>query len=176
LISQKGIDILINAFIRAQNEIPNARLKIIGYGPEETSIRDIIALNNIRDKVEFIKSVPHSNLAEQYRGARVLVLPSVIPEGFGMTPVEAGACGVPTLTFGLGGTSEIVVDCETGIISEIGVDNLAIQLIRIMSDDDLADSMGIAAHNRVLENFSWTVIGEKFDMLFKDIVVEMKNS
>jgi len=175
LITQKGIDILINAFIKAQLEIPETRLKIIGYGPEETSIRDIIDVNNIGDKIEFIKSVPHSKLVEQYRGARVLVLPSVIPEGFGMTPVEAGACGVPTLTFGLGGTSEIVKDGQTGIISEMGVDNLSAHLVRVMKDDDLADQMGAAARNRILENFSWAVIGDKFDMLFKEIVDTKRN-
>jgi len=170
LITQKGIDILINAFIKTQSEIPDARLKIIGYGPEEASIRDIIEVNNVSDKVEFIKSVPHGKLVEHYQNARVLVLPSVIPEGFGMTPVEAGACGVPTLTFGLGGTAEIIIDGETGIISEKDTDNLAQQMIRIMNDDNLADQMGNAARNRVLDNFGWDVIGERFDDLFRNII------
>ncbi len=142
LIRQKGIDLLIEAFIDLKKQFPDAKLQIIGYGAEKENIQKIIRQGSFENAVSMIDAVPHDSLPDIYRKAKVLVLPSLIPEGLGMTPAEAGLCGVPCITFGLGGTSEIVVDGKTGLIVGPSNDELASALIRLFKDDEFTDDLG----------------------------------
>jgi glycosyltransferase involved in cell wall biosynthesis len=170
LIEQKGVDVLIDAFSSVLKAVPEAELEIIGYGPERDALVRKIRESRMQDSVSLCDRVSYDELPERYGGARVLVLPSLIPEGLGMTAVEAAACGIPTVTFGLGGTSELVVDGETGLVVEQGKESLAESLISILTDDDLADRLGENARRKVAGQYSWDVLSTKFDRLFREIV------
>ncbi|OGC96538.1 MAG: hypothetical protein A2W25_02580 [candidate division Zixibacteria bacterium RBG_16_53_22] len=170
LISQKGINLLIDAFGEIVKKIPDARLEIIGYGPEKANILDSISRKGVAERVFLVDAVPHDGLAEIYRRARILALPSLIPEGLGMTPAEAGLCGVPTVTFGLGGTREIIQDGRTGIIAEQSAKGLYSALIRLMEDDALADLMGGNAAEFLREKIGWHAVAARFDSLFSEAV------
>jgi len=170
LIEQKGVGILLDAFCEVIKKIPEARLEIIGYGPQKEYLVDKIGDANLFNAVKISDPVGYDFLPEKYRSARVLALPSLIPEGLGMTAVEAGACGVPTVTFGLGGTSEYVINEDTGIIVDKNKKALAEGMIRILSDDALADRMGQNARQSTLERYLWPVISEKFDRLFRQLI------
>jgi glycosyltransferase involved in cell wall biosynthesis len=166
LIKQKGIELLIEAFIDIKREIPDARLEIIGYGPELEHIVSIIKENNIESSVKITESVPHDSLPELYRTVRILTLPSLIPEGLGMTPVEAGLCGVPTVTFGKGGTSEIIINDKTGLVVESGRESLRDGLKKLLLNDLLTDQMGLNAREYLLQTITWQIVASKFDNLF----------
>jgi len=172
LIKQKGIEILLDAFSSALRKAPEAELEIIGYGPEKDDLARKVKQLRIEGSVSLCDRVSYAELPERYGGARALALPSLIPEGLGMTAVEAGACGVPTVTFGLGGTSETVVDGETGLVVDQSRESLADGLIRILTDDDLAGRLGENARKKVVEQYSWDVISKKFDKLFRQIIEE----
>ncbi len=172
LIKQKGIEILIDSFSSVIREVPEAELEIIGYGPEKDALVKKIKEFRMEDSVSLRDRVSYDELPERYGSARVLALPSLIPEGLGMTAVEAGACGVPTVTFGLGGTSELVVHGETGLVVDQSRESLADGLISILTDNDLADRLGENARRKVAEQYSWDVISEKFDKLFREIIEE----
>jgi len=176
LISQKGINLLIDTFAGIVKKIPDARLEIIGYGPEKGIILEAISRNSMISSVFLVDAVPHDSLPEIYRRARILVLPSLIPEGLGMTPAEAGLCGVPTVTFGLGGTKEIIQDGRTGIIAEQSADGLYEALIRLMEDDGLADSMGRNAVEFLREKIGWHGVTARFDSLFSGIIANSGKS
>jgi glycosyltransferase involved in cell wall biosynthesis len=170
LIKQKGIDLLLNAFVDTIRQVPDARLEIIGYGPEKANIQTIVRTNHLDESVMIIDTVPHDELAQVYRRARVLVLPSLIPEGLGMTPAEAGLCGVPTITFGLGGTKEIVLNGHTGIVVEPNSGALRDGLLRMLTDNHLADELGRNARTFLLDVISWPKIASRFDSLFREII------
>ena len=172
LIKQKGIEILIDSFSSVIRELPEAELEIIGCGPQKDTLVRRIREFRMEDSISLCDRVSYDELPERYGGARALALPSLIPEGLGMTAVEAGACGIPTVTFGLGGTSELVVDGETGLVVDQSSESLADGLIRILTDDDLVDRLGENARKKVAEQYSWDVISEKFDKLFREIVGE----
>lgn len=172
LIRQKGINLLIEAFADVAAAVPDARLEIIGYGPEREAILQMMQSRGIGKNVTLIDMVPHDSLPDIYRRARVLVLPSLIPEGLGMTPAEAGLCGVPAVTFGLGGTGEIVIDGRTGIIPELSAVGLRDALLRIMQDDALADRLGDGAREFLPGKIGWESIAEKFDALFSEAAAE----
>jgi len=65
-------------------------------------------------EVTFLSRVDDGALRELYRGARAVIMPNV--EDFGITAVEAMACGRPVVAFGEGGGAESVIDGETGIL------------------------------------------------------------
>lgn len=170
LIKQKGVDMLIEAYSLVKKSYPDAGLEIIGYGPEKRRILRIVETMGLRQDVTFSDAVEYDALIEKYRAARILAFPSLIGEGFGMTVAEAAACGIPTVTFGMGGTAELVVNGETGIIVNSNIESLADGLKRIYSDDLLADRLGERARKRIEGFYNWNVIGDKFDRFFRDIV------
>ena len=172
LIKQKGVEVLLDAFSKVIRKAPEAELEIIGYGPEKDNLIRKVKDLRMENSVRLCDPVSYNELPERYGSARVLALPSRVPEGLGMTAVEAGACGVPTVTFGLGGTSELVVHEETGLVVDQSSEALAEGLISILTDDDLADRLGGNARKKVAEEYGWDVISKKFDRLFREIIEE----
>lgn len=170
LIEQKGVMILLEAFGQATREFPDAKLEIVGYGPQKRELLNKISYQGLTESVKLSDPVDYGLLPKKYRSARVLALPSLIPEGLGMTAVEAASCGVPTITFGLGGTSELVVDSDTGVVAEMGRKPLAAGLIRLLTDDSLVDKLGRRAREVVSERYAWPVITEQFDTLFRRLI------
>jgi glycosyltransferase involved in cell wall biosynthesis len=172
LIKQKGMDLLVAAFVDVIRSVPDARLQIIGYGPERANIENIISSHHFEHAVKIIDMVGHDDLPVIYNNSRILVLPALIGEGLGMTPAEAGACGVPTVTFGLGGTSELVIDGQTGLIVKPQIATLRDGLLKLLQDDNLADELGRHARERVTSLFGWDAVIDKFDALFSEIIYE----
>jgi glycosyltransferase involved in cell wall biosynthesis len=170
LIQQKGIDLLIDSFVEIIKQVPDARLEIIGYGPEREYIDSILQAHHLQNSVTIVDILPHDDLPAVYARCRILVLPALIPEGLGMTPAEAGLCGVPTVTFGLGGTSEIVKDGQTGLIVQPTREALRDGLLKLLTNDSLVDELGQNARAFLNNVISWPQIAAKFDKLFRDVI------
>ncbi|MGA7615853.1 MAG: glycosyltransferase [Thermoanaerobaculia bacterium] len=83
-------------------------LVVIGEGPMLPDLR-----RKGSDTVRFLGAVPRETLIDHLTRARSLILPGV--EDFGITPLEAMACGTPVVAFGEGGVTESVIDGETGV-------------------------------------------------------------
>jgi glycosyltransferase involved in cell wall biosynthesis len=170
LIKQKGIDLLIDSFIDILKIMPDARLEIVGYGAEKDNIEKKVISTGIETSIIMTDIVSHDKLPDVYCRARVIALPSLIPEGLGLTVAEAGLCGVPCVTFGLGGTAEIVVDEKTGLIVEPTRQALTRGLLKILSDDNLADKLGGNARNHLIKLIGWPQIADKFNRLYTEIL------
>ena len=99
----KRIDVALEAFRRL-----NRRLIVIGDGTQRAELQSVAPAN-----VEFIRRVSDEDLRGFYRRCRALIMPGI--EDFGMTPVEAQACGRPVICYGEGGGVETVADGRTGL-------------------------------------------------------------
>lgn len=99
----KRIELALHAFRRLDR-----RLVVVGSGTQERDLRAIAPAN-----VLFAGRVSDEELRSFFRRCRGLVFPGI--EDFGMTPVEAQACGRPVICYGEGGTLESVMDGRTGI-------------------------------------------------------------
>lgn len=114
LVRHKRVDVALEAARRA-----GRRFKVVGTGPEFEDLRA-----RFGDSVEFLGRVSDDELARLYSGARALVVPNV--EEFGIAAVEVQAAGRPVIARNAGGTSETVIDGETGVLVERGdADELA---------------------------------------------------
>jgi glycosyltransferase involved in cell wall biosynthesis len=103
LVPYKRIDLAIETF-----NSTGEKLKIVGTGPDLRKLRRKAGPN-----IAFLGQVPAEDLRALYRKARALILPG--EEDFGITAVEAQACGTPVIAFGRGGTLESIVAGQTGL-------------------------------------------------------------
>lgn len=103
LVPYKRIDLAVEVF-----NLRGWPLKIVGTGPESRRLRKASGPN-----IEFLGPLPQERLLPLYQGARALLLPG--EEDFGITALEAQACGVPVIAYGRGGARETVIPGETGL-------------------------------------------------------------
>jgi glycosyltransferase involved in cell wall biosynthesis len=106
LVPYKLIDLAVAAFNRVR--LP---LKIVGQGPEEKKLRRLAG-----PTVSWLGAVGADDLRLLYQGARALIMPG--EEDFGITALEAQACGTPVIALGRGGALESVRPHETGLFFE----------------------------------------------------------
>lgn len=104
LVPYKRVDLAIRAF----NEL-HLPLVVIGEGPEYRRLKAMAGKT-----VLFQGWVSDEEVREAYQGCRALIFPGV--EDFGLTPVEAQACGKPVIAFGVGGVTESVQEGVTGLL------------------------------------------------------------
>ena len=104
LIGHKRVEVALEAALWAAQPI-----KVVGSGPDLRRLR-----NAYGSTAQFLGRVPEKTLLDLYAGARALVVPNV--EEFGIASVEAQAAGRPVIGATVGGTSETVIDGETGVL------------------------------------------------------------
>lgn len=187
LSPEKGLHDLIEASTPVLDAHPSARIDLIGaagslpreyivdvshdplvqslarfYG--DTSYFDALAAmvpERHRERIRFVGALPHTEIIDRMRQAAVLVNPSY-SESFGMTVVEAMACGLPTITTAVGGMQETVVDQSTGIVVPCGDPGaIAAALSTMLSDSERRNAFGRAGRQRVLDLFSWQRVAER---------------
>ena len=126
MVPYKKIDLIIKAF----NTIPDFKLKVIGKGPQAAYLKSIAG-----DNVEILGHQPFDDLVHLIRNSRVLILAAF--EDFGITSLEAQACGIPVIALNKGGYLESVIEDTTGVLY----------------DDQSVESL-IDGFNRFIENES----------------------
>jgi phosphatidylinositol alpha-1,6-mannosyltransferase len=176
VVERKGHDMVIRALSRVIVTHPDARYVICGGGAEEDvgRLRALAAAEGVTDLVVFAGHVPEEDVADLYRCCSVCVMPSrILPngdaEGFGITYLEAGACGKPVIGGRQAGVLDAIVDGQTGLLVDPR-DPRAIgdAVVHILDDPDLAAAMGEAGRARVLSSFTWARIASRYLALLHD--------
>ena len=106
LAPYKRVDIVIGAF----KEMPEKKLKIFGSGVDMKRLQKLAAG---AANIEFLGRVEDDDLAKLYRNAQAFIHPQ--EEDFGISPVEAMACGCPVIAYHKGGAAETIIEGQTGI-------------------------------------------------------------
>jgi Glycosyltransferase len=115
LVKLKKVENLIIAFKEVLSKIPDAELYIVGIGPQESMLKNLVEQLKIASKVHFTGYVSEEEKITLMKHAWVLVQPSVA-EGFGLVLVEANACKTPVIAVDSGGPREVVRDGENGYL------------------------------------------------------------
>ena len=153
---QKGLDILLRAFAEVKRTNAGIALVLIGRpGGAESGLRTLALDLGIAKDVLFFESVPHAQVGLYLEHAKAFCLPSRA-EAFGIAILEAGAYRLPVVASRVGGIPEIVIDEETGLLTEPeDVAALAAALGRVLRDRELARDLGERLYRRVVSHFSW---------------------
>jgi colanic acid/amylovoran biosynthesis glycosyltransferase len=152
--------LVLMAFQQAMRKVPNARLIMAGDGELLETCRTLAKAWQIEKSVEFLGAVPHARVHELFARACCFAQHSVMPsygdaEGTPNTILEAGAAALPVVATRHAGIPDIVVDGETGFLSdERDVESMANNLVRMLSDPKTAESIGSTARQRIREKFS----------------------
>jgi mannosyltransferase len=116
-------------------------------------LKDEVAAAGLSDRILFRDEVPVEDVPRHFQALDLYVAPQRW-EGFGLTPLEAMACGAPAVATRVGAFEELVVPGETGTLCDIeDLDKITADMIDLMSDPDRLRRMSAAAHDHVQRNF-----------------------
>jgi len=138
----KGLVTLLNAFELVHRKDPQSKLVMIGpdFGMKKV-LHSIIAERNIPGVV-FRNPVPYRQLVDIYRSLDVAVSPSSF-EVFGMSNLEAMACGRPVVSTNIGGASDLIEEGYDGYLVQPGDhEALASQILNLLQDEERAKTIG----------------------------------
>lgn len=151
-VAQKGLDLLLTAWVRVQAQLPAARLRVLGDGPLTAALQAQAQALGVAASVQWL--APTAQVQAQYRQAAVFVLPSRF-EGMPLALLEAQALGVPAVAFDCPTGPAEIISADTGVVVPPG-DTLALAdaLLRLLADAPLRERMGQAAIARSRAAFS----------------------
>ena len=163
-IEWKGIQYLLEAFTDVIKKVPDAKLVMVGTGPQLKEI------NKFREKyvgsVFLLNFINHEEMPYIYTGCDVFVLPSLF-EIFGNVVLEAMASGKPVIGSDVGGMKEIIVHGKTGFrVQPKNSKQLSEYIIKVLTDESLKNRLGINARLRATETYSTEVVCNKIEEIY----------
>lgn len=165
----KGLEYLIGAFERVIKEI-DARLVLVGEGPLENAIRELVRQKALQEKVRFagFQSNPYRYMAR----SSVFAFPS-LSEGFGMVLVESMACGLPVVAANcVAGPSEVLLNGKCGILVPVADEKaLARAIVSLLTDTALRERLISVAIERVSE-FEPAKVVASYEQLFLELCTD----
>lgn len=148
----KRVDLIIRAVARLRDRGTQARLLIAGRGDAAPALEALRDQLNLQERVEFLGFVDESEKIELFRKSWVHVLTSP-KEGWGISNLEAAACGTPTVASDAPGLRDSVVDGETGFLVPHGdVEALADRLASLLQDRELRERLAAGARRFALRH------------------------
>lgn len=158
---------VIRIFAKVSASIP-ATLVMVGDGPDRGLAQEEARTLGVADRVQFLGRI--ENVAPLLSSADLFLLPSET-ESFGLSALEALACGVPVVASATGGIPEVVREGVTGALRPIGdIDGMADAAIGILSDEAVLNRMRTAAAADARQRFSESRIIGQYESVYEDAV------
>ncbi len=155
---------VVRIFARVRRATP-ATLVLVGDGPDRDAAEQEADRLGLRADVRFPGKV--DRVADLLRGSDLFLLPSQM-ESFGLSGLEAMACGVPVLATRTGGLPEVVVEGETGYLLPVGaVEEFADRALAVLGDAALHARLRAAAAARARE-FSAERVVPRYEALYEE--------
>jgi N-acetyl-alpha-D-glucosaminyl L-malate synthase BshA len=152
---------------RVTRECP-AVLLMVGEGPERSSAQALARRLGIHDRVRFLGT--QESVEEIVGMADVFLLPSEL-ESFGLSALEAMACGVPVVGSDAGGLPEVVQHSETGFLLPVGdVEGMSARTLEILKNDERRREMGSAGRRRAESLFGADRIVSQYERFYERIM------
>jgi glycosyltransferase involved in cell wall biosynthesis len=166
MLPYKGHRTLLEAAPRVFSACPATRVFFVGAlenPPYERALREIVSTRGLDDRVRFTGW--RQDIHDVVAAMDVVVVATTTPEPAALMLMEAGAVGRPVIATRTGGTPEIIVDGETGLLFPPGdADALAYRIVHLLRDAPFAEALGRRARARVEERFSQRLhLAQMFD-------------
>ncbi len=150
----KGVDLLLRAVARLAREGLRVDFKVAGAGDARPELEQLMGELGVEDRVIFLGFVDERTKIDLMRTSWVHGLTSP-KEGWGITVLEAGACGTPSVASDAPGLREAVLDGRTGLLVPHGdVEALAAAIRRLVTDRELREQLAARAR-AYAESLSW---------------------
>ncbi|SDN50187.1 phosphatidylinositol alpha-1,6-mannosyltransferase [Actinomyces ruminicola] len=162
LVARKGQDSLIAAWPRVVEQVPDARLVVVGWGPYAKKLALLRRSSPVREAIILTGKVPYEELPGHVAMGDVFAMPcrtrgkGLDVEGLGIVFLEASAAGLPVIAGTSGGAPETVVEGVTGnVVNGRDEDALVTALVRQLTDPELRARMGAAGRSLMVEKWTW---------------------
>jgi D-inositol-3-phosphate glycosyltransferase len=174
LVERKGLRDAIDAL----HEVPDAELLIVGGSPgadpAATRLREHVERAGLADRVRLVGAVPRAEMPKWYRSADLLVTAPWY-EPFGLTALEAMACGVPVVATAVGGLTDTVEAGVTGdLVPPRDPGALGVALRKLLDDDARRAEYAEAAVERVREHYPWHSTAAKLETIYSELSTVVK--
>ncbi|WP_166840621.1 TIGR04063 family PEP-CTERM/XrtA system glycosyltransferase [Rheinheimera pleomorphica] len=167
----EGLDLLIRALPLIRQKLPSATLLLIGGGPQEAALKQLVNELNLTDAVIMPGRVPHSDVMQYYSLVDLLVYPRkamrltelVTP----LKPLEAMAQGMRLLASDVGGHLELIEHGKTGwLFQRDNIEDLAEQAIRALSNVGADSSITDNARHFIQTERNWAATTAPYQVLY----------
>ena len=157
LVREKGVLSLMEAVRRIHEQQPDVFLLIAGDG----DLRDEVE-QGLTDYIFFLGKIDFPHVVSLLKETDVFCLPTVYPEGFPTSVLEAAACRCFVVTTDRGGSKELIQNHSYGKIMEGNSPEEVYQnLMEALSDDDYRKAAIEKSYQRLTENFTWEIVSGK---------------
>jgi glycosyltransferase involved in cell wall biosynthesis len=174
LVERKGQD----DAVRALRAVPDAELVVVGgpptdalaSDPEVQRLRAVAAEAGVGDRLVFTGSVARADVPAWVRSADVVL---AVPwyEPFGITPLEAMACGRPVVATAVGGLQDSVVDGVTGdLVPPRNPERLGAVLAALLADDERRGAYGAAGVRRAQDRYRWSRVAADTETVYRQVL------
>lgn len=165
---EKGYDLLLKVWSIVEKKLSDWQLDIFAMGDPTPYVKMMDDLSIDKKRCHLNSSVV--DVEDEYMKSSILVQPSRT-EGFGLVIVEAMSCGLPVVSFDCeNGPRSIITNGEDGfLIPPFDVEMFANSLMRLMSDDDLRESMGEKGKQNS-QRYDIDIVGQQWKQLFDELM------
>ncbi|MEH7504225.1 glycosyltransferase [Neobacillus drentensis] len=165
-----GFKDLFNAFSNLSKKMDDIELIVIGNGPKLHEYKEICRSLGIENGTKFVGQVANSEVPNLIRDLDLVVLPSY-EESFGVTAVEAMACGVPVVAYDADGLKEVIIDQKTGILVPMGkIEELSRTIETLLLNEERRKKMGRYGVEHVRQNYNWEENASRVIEIYKEIL------
>jgi len=169
LVRVKGVAHLVNALPMVLRRCSSVRLLVAGDGSERAHLEAAAVALGVRDRISFAGSVPNSDMPSYYAASDIVVVPSLI-EATSIAALEAMSTAKPVVATRVGGLPELIRDGVSGVLVEPADETeLADAITRLATDPALRRSIGKAARERVLREFTWQAIASRTVEVYRKV-------
>ncbi len=166
LHTTKGVPLLLDAFEQLRRENARLKLLLVGPGPLRPVIEELARASS--GAITLLGPQPFDKVASLLNALDVFAFPSK-GEAFGISLLEAMACGLPSVAFGRWGVKELIADGETGLLAG-GPADFCDKLRQLVADRALRERLGQAARKSVEARFSWPHVAAETVAFYRELI------
>ena len=169
-LDEKGFDVAIAAMPAVLARCPEVRLAIAGDGLARPALEALAREFGVSDRVDFLGWIHPDRVLALMNESAIVLMPSRVPEGFGLVALQAAQMARPVVASGVGGVAEVVVHGETGLLVEPGdATALAGAIVTLLTDPERATRLGRAGRRRAESELGWEQHVDAYDALLRDL-------
>ena len=163
----KGVDDIIRAYEIAKIEIPDLSL-VIGGTPDFSTQKSYQEWKRKYRDIKFIGFVSNKEIPYYYSMGDIFITYSHASEGFGLTPIEAIACGTPVICSSLLAYKEVLKD-NAVFVQPNNPNKLAKEIINLVKNENLREELIQKAQNYI-KRYSWSEVGKKLENVYQQFL------
>eukprot|EP00980_Cylindrotheca_fusiformis_P002842 scaffold672_cov126-Cylindrotheca_fusiformis.AAC.43 len=171
LVYRKGVDLLVGIIPQIAHQLPQVDFIIGGDGNKMLSLQEMVERERLQDRIEFLGSVPHADVAGVLRQGHVFLNCS-LTESFCIAILEAASCGLLVVSTNVGGVPEVLPSPEMVILCDPDVEALVEGVKEAVKRQESEPVDPIEAHRQIETMYSWHRVAQQTVQVYDRVVQE----